>query len=76
MKPPTPNPAPPNPSWKLPSSLTRQRGYKDHQFAIKRSDILVSIYPESFVKIEIVDRKKINIRCSVMGTHETPTVNE
>ena len=40
----------------------------------KRCDILVSKYPESFVKIENVVRKKIKF-ITVKG-YETPTANE
>ena len=55
------------------SSLMWQWGIKMNKFASKQRDTLVSKYPESFVKIEVMDRKKIIIYYCVM---QSPTAKE
>ena len=82
MKPPTPNPAPPNPSRKLPEQFHTATWVQNviivclNDGLFKRCDILVSKYPESFVQIKkIVVRKKINIYYSEEVWTSLPQMN-
>ena len=49
---------------------------KINKFTVKRSIISISKYPESFVKIEFVDLKKINNYCIVWVWNPLPQVNK
>ena len=73
MKPPTPNPAPLTEisEWSHGNNLSM----KINKFAFKRSMIAISKYPESFVKNEFVDLKKINNYCIVWVWNPLPQVN-
>ena len=68
MNPPTPNPETHHENYRVVVSHDNM-GIRNNKFASKRCDILVSKYPDSFVKneiseIEIGFRRKINIYCS------------
>ena len=73
MKPTTPNPAPPHRNYRIVSR--DNMGKKFNYCLFKRCDILVSKYSESFVQIEKVVRKKINIYYSEWGM-KPPTADE
>ena len=65
----TPNPEPRSPHPRTPHGNYRivscdNMGTKFNYCLFERCDILVSKYPESFVQIEKVVRKKINIHYS------------
>ena len=62
---PTPNPAPMNPHGKYRVAPRNNWSVKINKLTSKQSNILISKYPGSFVKIEIVDRKKINNYCNL-----------
>ena len=61
MKPPTRNPAPRTPYGNYRIVSRNNMGTKFNYCLFKRRDILVSKYSESFVQIEKVVRKKINM---------------
>ena len=65
MKPPTPNPPPRTPHGNCRMISRNNLSMNINKLAFKRSMISISKYPESFVKIEFVDLKKINNYCIV-----------
>ena len=63
---PYPEPPPRTPHGNYRMISCNNLSMKINKFAFKRSIISISKYPESFVKIEFVDLKKINNYCIVL----------